>query len=362
MSFTDPFEPEAKALVLDAAARIKAGAPQMSNKDCLVQAVLDYFAHAATSAAAVVINGAVQTNNMLTSHPIGSPAWQAEINQEVQRALHDVREQLGHGTFDELATNVNMHEVGRPEQIADALGRALADMLRPNAKQAGQMLSRYGIVKSDIDGLTAAAGVAEGQMAPSPMPPPSAPPAEAPKPKGGRRSKKAEGVAPPPSVGSAPPAPAPDLDQQNAELARLLGGGPNDVILPPPGSPPSPAPGPLPPPTTLPAPQSDGVTPPAQPAAAAGAGRTTPAKGAAPKVDLGRAFAKYKEGTSLDTQTLAELTGIPRSSIGNYLAGRTEPRVKGTNSLRALRGDIDLRIAALREAGELVDQAIAQAG
>lgn len=221
---------------------------------------------------------------------------------DLDATLADVKAQVGA----EFETAMNAYAGGPVQHLADALAKAAVNAKPVMPMNRGKWLAKLGIVKAHIDAL------GTGSTA-------STPPG-------------------PPEWRDTPPPPADD----DADLAAMLGLDVPEVPAPPPfvaGS----AAGVVPPP------QMSADVPSAAPP---GPDAPPPPVGASPR----DAFVLFGEAMEVDDAALAKRLGVSRSTIHNYLNGKTA-KVKVTLAqARTMVAEIDVRVAKLRQAADIFAQ------
>lgn len=171
--------------------------------------------------------------------------------------------------------------------------KQVLDKLQPMPMNRGKFLARYGIVKSHIDAITPAKG-----------------------------STPATAAAPP-----APPTPPPPPATTTAfSLDDMLGLSAGAAPVPPPVVTETTNPAPIAP--------GDGSPPTTQ--------------------ELRAALMAFRAGTDVDDAGYAKRLGISRSTFHNYISGKTEKPKLTLEQSRVMLGDIDLRVAKLREAAAMI--------
>ena len=210
--------------------------------------------------------------------------------------LAPVKAQIG-AEFDGIVAGATEGDTGA---LAYALAKAAVDTKAPIAANRGRWLSKLGIVKQHIDALGAG------------------------------------------STASTPPPPAPPADD-DVDLAAMLGlDAAPEVPAPPP----------------FVAGSADGAAPP--PPMSADAPSAAPHGHDAPPPPVGShprdAFILFGEATEVDDAELAKRIGVSRSTIHNYLNGKTA-KVKVTLAqARMMVAEIDVRTAKLRQAADIFSQ------
>ncbi len=210
--------------------------------------------------------------------------------------LADVKAQVG-AEFDAILAGATPNDDGA---LSWSLAKAAVEAKPVMPMNRGKWLAKLGIVKAHIDALVPATTT--------------------------------------PAAAVPPPPPADD----DADLAAMLGLDVPEVPAPPP----------------FVAGSADGVVPPPQmsadvPSAAPhGHDAPPPPVGSNPR----DAFILFGEATEVDDAALAKRIGVSRSTIHNYMNGKTA-KVKVTLAqARMMVAEIDLRTAKLRQAADIFSQ------
>lgn len=226
---------------------------------------------------------------------------------DLDTVLAEVKAQIG-AEFDRIAGSYRSGELQSANddgslQLVDMLAKAAVEAKPVMPMNRGKWLAKLGIVKAHIDALVPAT------------------------------TTPAAAVPPPP-----PPPPADD----DADLAAMLGLDVPEVPAPPPFAAGSAA-------GVVPPPQMSADVPSAAPH---GHDAPPPPVGSNPR----DAFILFGEATEVDDAALAKRIGVSRSTIHNYMNGKTA-KVKVTLAqARMMVAEIDLRTAKLRQAADIFSQ------
>lgn len=221
---------------------------------------------------------------------------------DLAATLADVKAQIGA----EFETAMNSFAGGPTQHLATALAKAAVEAKPVMPMNRGKWLAKLGIVKAHIDALAPATTTPAPSEAPPPPPPPPPPPAD-----------------------------------DDADLAAMLGLDTPEVPAPPPLSVASADGAAALPQTSVDAPSAVPLGPDAPPP---------------PAVNPRDAFVLFGEAMEVDEAALAKRLGVSRSTIHNYLNGKTA-KVKVTLAqARIMVAEIDLRVAKLRQAADIFAQ------
>ena len=297
-------------------------------KTAVASAAADLIADIIATDVEFAITEKLNFQTMMNAREDDPAAFDAALEADVTSELFDVANFAG---ASKLLEGANLHEPGRPYDIAKALSRAVADKMKPLPMHAGKWLAGIGIAQPDLDGVAI-------QAAPPLAAIPPATKAEA-----EHQARHPDMPLPPPLPSAPTIAQPPAISAADDDFAAMMGG---EEIEGATGVPPS-----VPP---VPAASSAAPPPAAQPgdAASSAPGQALPPTAAPDKDAIGRAFELWYECGGGGLDEVSKGLGVSVGTLRNRCTGRSKGPIT-VKQAAYMRKDIDVRMASLTEAAAI---------